>query len=98
MPGAHRWAERQLYERHIIAAMCMWMDGRRLGNGPAILWPDDVVGLEADILSFLRRTSYPTLTGEDGMAKACFCSQLEAQVPGISDLYRMSFVEVLQWL
>ena len=61
-------------------------------------WPDDVVGLEADILSFLRRTSYPTLTGEDGMAKACFCSQLEAQVPGISDLYRMSFVEVLQWL
>ena len=52
-----------------FAAMWMWMDGRRLGNGPAILWPDDVVGLEADIISFLRRTSYPTLTGEDGMAE-----------------------------
>jgi hypothetical protein len=99
MPGGHRWAERQLYERQTMAAMNVDVDGWQAAWQRACHTLARCCGRLGSRHPFiLTNELHTTLTGEDGMAKACFCSQLEVQLPGIRDLYRMSFVDLMDML
>ena len=68
------------------------MHGRQLGD--SVLWCDECVGLDEDILLFVRATSGINRRAEHEWT-TCFCSQLEAQWPGITALYCMCFVHTV---
>ena len=82
----------QSEERRVVEQMRDRMHGRQIGD--SVLWCDECVGLDEDILSFVRATSGINRRAEHEWT-TCFRSQLEAQWPGITALYCMCFVHAV---